>query len=158
MEKKNRGYMGIAQALPKIRQYCSYQERCHAEVKEKLFEMGLYPQQADELIAGLIADNYLNEERFAHQFAGGKFRMKKWGRNKIISALKGKQVSPFLIKQAIASIDEDAYREVFEKTANDKWEALRRTGNIFSKKTKLKNFMLQRGFEAALIMDFLNKK
>lgn len=158
MENKRRNYLGVEQARAKIRQYCSYQERCHAEVKEKLFSMGLYAQQVDELLAGLIADNYLNEERFALQFAGGKFRLKKWGRIKIANALKLKRISAYLIKQAISEIPYDEYTRVFEKEANEKWRSLKREKNIFSKKAKLRNFMLQRGFESSMIGAFLENQ
>src|ERR1700693_812271 len=68
------------QAIPKIKQYCAYQERCHAEVKDKLYSFGLHRKDVDEIIVLLIGENYLNEERFAIQYAGGKFRMKHWGR------------------------------------------------------------------------------
>jgi regulatory protein len=70
------------QALDKIKYYCSYQERCHSEVKDKLYSYGLRKKEAEEIIAEMIENNYLNEERFALQFAGGKFRMKQWGRKK----------------------------------------------------------------------------
>src|SRR5882757_6205956 len=72
-----------AQARGKIQKYCAYQERSHQEVKHKLHTYGLTVDEADEIISSLITDNFLNEERFAKAFAGGKFRIKKWGRNKI---------------------------------------------------------------------------
>lgn len=158
MENKKRGYIGLEQALPRIRQFCSYQERCHAEVKEKLYEFGLYPEQVEELIAGLIADNYLNEERFAIHYAGGKFRMKGWGKNKISYALKQKQVSPFLIKQALKEIDDQQYESVFRDTAQKKWDLLKGEKNIFTKKSKTRNYLMQKGFESFLIQDFLSEK
>jgi len=94
------------QALQKARHYCGYQERSHAEVKEKLYSFGLRRQEVDETLSQLIEDDYLNEERFACQFAGGHFRMKHWGRVKIRHELKQRQVGEYNIKKAIASIDE----------------------------------------------------
>jgi regulatory protein len=76
------------EALVKIQSYCAYQERSHKEVKNKLFEYGLYASEVDELISNLIVDGFLNEERFAKAFAGGKFRIKKWGRLKIQQELE----------------------------------------------------------------------
>ena len=76
------------QALPKIKQFCAYQERCHSEVKDKLFSFGLTVLEVNSIISELINENYLNEERFAKLFAGGKFRIKQWGRNKIRQQLK----------------------------------------------------------------------
>ena len=93
------------QALPKIKHYCTYQERSHKEVKEKLYGFGLYKTDVEELLAQLIEEDYLNEERFAIQYAGGKFRMKQWGRVKIQSGLQERQVSTYCIRKAISAID-----------------------------------------------------
>ena len=88
------------QALPKAKHYCAYQERCHSEVKDKLYGFGLTTPEVNEIVSRLIEENYLNEERFAILFAGGHFRTKKWGRVKIAYALKQKQVSAYSIKNS----------------------------------------------------------
>jgi regulatory protein len=75
------------EAKGKIQRYCAYQERSHQEVRNKLYSFGLYSDEVDNLLTDLITDGFLNEERFAKAFAGGKFRMKKWGRIKIVNAL-----------------------------------------------------------------------
>ena len=103
------------QALQKARYYCTYQERCHSEVKEKLYSLGLYKKDVEELLSNLIEDNYLNEERFAIQFAGGRFRIKQWGKVKIKYELKQKLVSDFCIKKALASINENDYQKTIQK-------------------------------------------
>nr|MDQ6905158.1 RecX family transcriptional regulator [Bacteroidota bacterium] len=119
------------QSIPKIKQYCAYQERCHAEVKDKLYSFGLHRKDVDEIIAGLIGENYLNEERFAIQYAGGKFRIKHWGKNKIKQALKLKQVSEYCIKKALKEIDYSDYLKTFEKLVEQKMQTLRSEKNIF---------------------------
>ena len=143
------------QSLPKIRQYCAYQERCHKEVREKLYSFGLNKEEVDEIISTLINESYLNEERFAIQFAGGKFRMKQWGKIKIKQALKFKQVSDYCIKKALKEIDDISYERVFQKLAEQKLKNLKSERNIFVKKRKLQDFLLQRGFENELIKDVL---
>lgn len=147
------GYIGEDAAREKIRHYCAYQERCHSEVKQKLFAFGLYPGQVEEMLAELIQENYLNEERFALQFAGGRFRMKHWGRHKIRYALKAKGVSDYCIRLALQSIPGEAYEATLQKLAADKWRLLRKETNDFVRQQKLKNYLLQRGFEADLIAD-----
>src|SRR4051812_46894646 len=97
------------QAFSKIKNYCAYQERCHSEVKEKLFSYGLAKNDVEELICKLVVENYLNEERFAIQFAGGKFRIKQWGKTKIRYELRQKQVSEYCIKKALSLIEDSAY-------------------------------------------------
>jgi regulatory protein len=143
------------QSLPKIRQYCAYQERCHKEVREKLYSFGLNKEEVDEITSILINENYLNEERFAIQFAGGKFRMKQWGKNKIKQALKFKQISDYCIKKALKEIDGVSYERAFQKLAEQKLKTLKSERNIFVKKRKLQDFLLQRGFENELIKEVL---
>ena len=144
------------QALQKIKHYCAYQERCHQEVKEKLFGFGLHRKDVDELISLLIEENYLNEERFAIQYAGGKFRMNHWGKIKIRHSLKQKQVSEYCIKKALLQIDNDAYLKTLEKLVSEKQQALKEETNHFIKFRKVQDYLLQKGFEADLIRDALN--
>ncbi|HTB52763.1 MAG TPA: regulatory protein RecX [Ferruginibacter sp.] len=139
------------QALPKARQYCAYQERCHSEVKEKLYGFGLHKKDVEELIADLIEENYLNEERFAMVFAGGRFRIKNWGRVKIKYELKQKQVSDYCIKKALQEIGTADYLKTLYKLADKKLKLLKGEKNIFTKKKKLQDYLLQKGFEPQLI-------
>ena len=150
------GSFTFEQALQKIKQYCAYQERCHSEVRDKLYSFGLNKMEVEEIISSLIIENYLNEERFAILFAGGKFRMKQWGKNKIKQALKLRRVSDYCINKALKEIDGSEYRKTFQKVAEQKVKTLKSEKNIFIKKRKLQDFLLQRGFESALIRDALN--
>ena len=145
------------QALQKLRHYCGYQERCHSEVKEKLYELGVSKIHHDEIIATLIEENYLNEERFAIYFAGGKFRMKQWGRIKIKYQLKQKQVSEYSIKKALKQIEEKDYLSTIKKIAAGKLKNLKGERDIFMQKRKLYDFLLHKGFEADRINKEINK-
>lgn len=152
MEKK---YFSKEEALQKAKQYCAYQERCHSEVKDKLYSFGLYKKEVDELLSELISDNYLNEERFAIQYAGGKFRIKQWGRVKIKYALKQKQVSEYCIKKALKKIDESDYNKTAKKLFEQKLKTLKAEKNIFSRKRKLQDHLIQKGFESNLVSKLL---
>lgn len=141
-------------ALQQIKRYCAYQERCHAEVKDKLYGMGLHRQDVDDIMAELITENFLNEERFAKAFAGGKFRVKQWGRKKIISALKQKQVSEYCIRKAMEEIPEDAYEGTIKKLAEKKYQSLK--GEQWLRRIfKTRQYLLARGFEAGQIGEIL---
>jgi regulatory protein len=83
--------IGKEQAIQRIRHYCAYQERAQQEVRDKLYELGMTMGEVEEIMSDLIAENFLNEERFATQFAGGHFRIKGWGRVKIQHALQQKR-------------------------------------------------------------------
>lgn len=134
------------QALQKLKHYCAYQERCHIEVKEKLYNLGVWKKEHDEIIAALIEENYLNEERFAIAFAGGKFRVKQWGRVKIKYELKQKQVSGYCIKKALKQIDEDEYIKTLAKLAKDKYNSLKSEQYLIRKK-KTMDYLLAKGYE-----------
>ena len=148
-------YFTKEQALQKAKQYCAYQERCHSEVKEKLYSFGLWKVDVEELLSKLIEEDYLNEERFAIQFAGGRFRIKQWGRVKIKYELKQKQVSEYLIKKALKEIDEKDYQKTLQKLFEQKQKQLSSEKNKFIKKRKLQDFLLQKGFELQLIAELL---
>ena len=143
-------YLTKEQALQKLKHYCAYQERCHHEVKEKLYTLGVWKKEHDEIIATLIEENYLNEERFAIAFAGGRFRIKQWGRVKIKYELKQKQVSEYCIKKALKQIDEDHYLKVLDKLAKAKYALLKNEQYLVRKK-KTMDYLMAKGFEAELI-------
>jgi regulatory protein len=145
------------QAIQKIKQYSSYQERCHAEVKDKLYSYGLHRKDVDEIIALLITENYLNEERFAIHYAGGKFRMNHWGKNKIKQALKQKQVGDYCIKKALKEINDTDYKKTFEKLTEKKLKTLKSERNIFVKKRKLQDYLLLKGYESQLVIKEVGK-
>jgi regulatory protein len=145
------------QALQKLKHYCAYQERCHQEVKEKLYNLEMHKQDVETIISQLIEENYLNEERFAIQYAGSKFRIKHWGRVKIKYALKQKQVSEYCIRKALGQIDGDDYFKTLQKLGAAKWKLLAVEKNIFVKKRKMQDFLLQKGYESDLVKEVLDE-
>lgn len=146
------------QALQKLRQYCGYSERCHADVVSKLYDLGVWKKDHDEILATLIEENYLNEERFAKLFAGGHFRQKEWGRNKIKQHLKLKNISAYCLKKAMQEIDDDEYNRVLQKLFLKKWESLKGEKNRFIKMKKTSDFLLQKGYEASLVNEQIQQQ
>lgn len=140
------------QAYQKLKHYCAYQERCHNEARAKGYLLGLKKTDVEELLSKLIEDGCLNEERYARSFAGGKFRIKQWGRLKIRAELKKKSVSAWCIAAAISEIDENKYREVLHKLSVKRWNSIKGIGaNHFVKMTKTRDFLLLKGYEHALV-------
>jgi len=148
--------VGKEQAILSIRHFCAYQERAQQEVSYKLYELGMTKSEVEEIIADLISENFLNEERFAISFAGGHFRIKGWGKLKINHALYQKKVSNFNIKMALQSIDQDDYHAKLLELANKKWISLKGERGL-SRMAKTHAFLHQRGFEPALIQPILQK-
>ena len=155
MQQKN---IGTERALQKIKHYCAYQERSHHEVKEKLFSFGLYKNEVEAMLSQLIEENYLNEERYAIAFAGGKFRIKQWGRIKITYELKKNHVSAYCIKAAIGSIDETEYKKTLRYVANTKLKTLAKEKSDILRNKKLYAYLVQKGFEPGLISVFLKSE
>ena len=149
--------IGIEKATQKAKQYCAYQERNHDEVRQKLYTYGLYQDQVNSVLSQLIDENYLNEERYAIAFAGGRFRVKDWGRIKIKYELKKHQVSEYCIKQALLNISEEEYQQKLEKLAAIKLKSLKGEKNEFIKKKKLQSYLMQKGYESFLINECLQK-
>lgn len=144
------------QALQKLKHYCAYQERSHSEVKEKLYALGVWKKDHDEIISTLIEENYLNEERFAIAFAGGRFRVKQWGKVKIKYELKQKQVSEYCIKKALKQIEEEDYMKTLNKLAKEKYASMKAEQWMIRRK-KTMDYLLGKGFETALITAALNE-
>lgn len=133
----------------KLRYYCAYQERCHVEVREKCWELGLRGEDIENAIAHLVEDGFLNEERYAKAYAGGKFRMQQWGRKKISMMLKQKQISDYCIRKGLAEIDEEDYAQTLHQLAEKKYHLLR-SEQYLKRQYKTLQYLLQRGFEQEL--------
>jgi regulatory protein len=144
------------QALQKLRFYCRYQQRCQSEIKEKLFELGINKKEHDQLIAELIKENCLNDDRFAEAFVSGRFKMKQWGRKKIENGLKGKRISSEIAQRALEKIDHKEYMARLNKLAKEKYGSLKHEQYLVRKK-KTMDYLMQKGYEADLIKNAINK-
>jgi len=145
----------VKEALLALSRYCVYQDRCHQEVEQKLKSMNMIPEAQAQIISELIKDDFLNEERFAMNYARGKFNQKGWGRIKIRQELKRRQISDYLLQKALNQIDETLYLKRLHELATKKFNQLNKSQTIKSK-TKLKNYLVYRGYEMNLIFDEIN--
>lgn len=134
----------------KLEHYCAYQDRCHKEVEQKLKEFSLIPEAKEIILLGLMQDNFLNEERFAKSFARGKFRIKNWGKQRIIRELKFKDISAYNIKTALKEIDEKEYLHTIYRIAEKRNSVISESNN-YKRKQKLIGFLMRKGFENELI-------
>lgn len=146
----------LEEATKKLENYCGYQERCHLEVKQKLKNLNMIPQAIDVIMAHLIEQNYLNEERFAKTFVSGKFRIKKWGKRRLALELKKREVSKMLINKYLAEISDSVYLNTFNALAEKKVSSLK-DSNLIKKKKKFADYFLYRGWESHLVYDKANE-
>jgi regulatory protein len=156
---ENKKYIKLtpSQALLKAANYCAYQERCHKEVLDKLSEWGIWGIDAQEILLSLIEQNYLNEERFAIAFAGGKFRVKHWGKVKIKLELKQKDISEYCLNKALNEINDQDYLHTLNEQIDKKWSETT-DKNVLSKRAKVARYIAGKGFEQDLIWNILRNK
>lgn len=148
MQKKR---LGFQEALIKLQRYCAYQERCHSEVKQKLYDLGVWKDDAENVVVKLIEEDFLNEERFAESYARGKFVFKQWGKTKIKRKLKEKNISQYCINKAIAQIDDEEYLKTIEKLIQKKTSDYKKKYRGYELKAKLMNYLISKGFELDVI-------
>lgn len=141
-------------ARAKAEHYCAYQERAQQEVRNKLYELGVWPSVTERIISELIADNFLNEERFAKAYVKGKFNQKSWGKIKIKQGLKLKNIPLVLIKKALNEIADDDYLLTLQKLLNKK-DATLTEKHPFKRRYKLQQYAMGRGFESDLVAKVL---
>jgi regulatory protein len=146
----------IDEAHKALEHYCAYQERCHLEVRQKLQNMGMIPIAVDTIINRLMEDNFLNETRFAMAFARGKFKIKKWGKQRITRELKMRDISAYNIKAALEQISEADYQSTLWELAEKRCAAIKET-NVYKKKKKLADYLLYRGWESALVYEVVRE-
>ncbi len=144
------------EAFIRATRYCAFQERSQQEVRNKLYEYGLHRNDVEELITKLITEGFLNEERFARAFAGGKFRMKKWGRNKITHALEGHKVTPRCIQNGLSEIDERDYLKTLKELLRKKLSQIEEA-NPFKKRDKVARYVIGKGYEPELVWGILKE-
>ncbi|MDP3313621.1 regulatory protein RecX [Lutibacter sp.] len=143
---KNQKSYTVEEATKVLEGYCAYQERCHKEVEQKLYDLNMIAEAKEIIILHLLKHNFLNEERFAKAFARGKFSIKNWGKIKITNELQFKNISSYNIKSALNEIDEVAYINTLEKIALKKFNQLKEPDS-YKKKAKLTNFLISKGYE-----------
>jgi len=153
LSKKEKVYTR-QEALLKVSSYCAYQERTQQEARDKLYGFGLNKDMVEELISKLISENFINEERFAKTYAGGKFRIKQWGRVKIKESLKTKGLSEYCIKKGLQEINPKDYLLTLLSLIEKRQEK-EKEKNEYKRKHKIAQYLVGKGYESDLIWEEL---
>jgi regulatory protein len=156
LKNKHSKYISKEEALSKLQKYCAYQDRCHQEVRTKLINLGIYGDELEEIIVELIGDNFLNEERYARSYARGKFRMRKWGKNRILKELKFRKITDYCIRKAMTEIEDEEYMQTLEELILKK-QRLIREKDLFKAKNKIAKYAISRGYESHLVWEMMKK-
>lgn len=153
---KNEKSYTVDEARKLLENYCAYQERCHKEVEQKLYDLNMIPEAKEKIIIHLLHHNFLNEERFAKAFVRGKFSIKNWGKQRIINELKFRNISIYNITSSLTEIDENDYLQSLEKLAQKKAPLINES-NKFKKSSKLANYLISKGYESDLVFKVVKK-
>lgn len=155
MQEKKSTYT-VEEAKRALEKYCAYQDRCHQEIERKLWDMSMIPEARELILLHLMQHDFLNEERFARNFARGKFRIKKWGRQRIKRELKLREISDYNIKAGMSEIPAEEYDEVFAALSRKKFLEVREE-NVLKKRKKVADYLLRKGFESNIVYEILRE-
>lgn len=141
----------------RIENFCAYQERCEKDVISKLKEWKVPSEMFESILQSLTEENFINQQRFGQAFAGGKFRIKKWGKQKIAMHLFSKNFNQEDVQEAIAQIPETDYRNALESVLERKSRQLKDSDKMIRKK-KLLDHARSKGYESNLIFEVLEAR
>ncbi len=146
----------IKKAKVKLARYCAYRERTHGEVRSKAFEIGLRPNEVEELLSQLISENFINERRFAQVYVSDKFRLNKWGRLKIIQGLQQKEISERCIQYGLKEIDPEEYRNQMAAMLWKKFDSIS-VEDPFVRNRKAAEYIIRKGYEPNMVWSVIKE-
>lgn len=146
---KKRVY-NIEIAIERLKNYCSLEDKCQWDVKQKMKEWGLPKISQDQIMELLINQKYIDEERYSKSFCRGKFKIKKWGKIKITNELQKKNISELYIAKGLEEINDAEYHKELDKQYQKKKDAINEKNN-FIKNKKIATFLITKGYESNLV-------
>lgn len=138
------------EALNELMAMCAKAEHCEHEMQEKMRRWGLSDDVQAKIMARLVADKFVDDERYAEAFVRDKLRFNKWGRRKIDQALWAKHVSEDIRQRALDSIADKEYIEILRPLLKQKSRSVRANSD-YEAKMRLIKFALSRGFDYDII-------
>ena len=145
MEAELRNTQAYRAQLDRARARCAAEERCGSGVRQKLAAWGADGDAADEIVASLSEDGYLDEGRYARAYCESKMLRQHWGRMKVVYGLRQKGVPREAIEAGMAAVDDGEYMAMLEEVAVRK---LRELGGEATPdvRRRLTAFLASRGF------------
>lgn len=148
---------GYGFMLERAKRYCSYQERSLFDVRNRLKDWNLRESIIDKIIMSLRKEGYVDEQRFARIFAGSKFRINKWGRNKIIQELQRKHVPDLMIHIGLEEIDDEEYIATLKSLITRKSFEIKED-DPFTAHGKLAAYAISKGYEPDIVWNIIKEK
>ena len=154
MPKKPTQPLTPDRVLDKMAKYCAYQERCVKDVRDKLKAFDIHEEEQQKILAYLLDNRFVDDERFAKAFVRGKINQSGWGINKIRFHLIQKGIAKEIIDEALGQTDEEGYRQKLIDILKTKSKTVK-AATDFEKKRKLAAYAMQKGFEGNLVWEVL---
>ena len=134
---------------------CAQAEHCQQEMHDKMRRWELDETAQNRIIARLVKERYIDDERYARAFVKDKIRYNKWGRRKVQQALWQKRIDSDIQQRVLDEIDEKEYLDVLRPLLKQKRKSIRAT-NDYELRQKLVRFALSRGFGFDIIRQCLD--
>ncbi|MBC7446878.1 MAG: RecX family transcriptional regulator [Hymenobacteraceae bacterium] len=145
--------MTYKQALVKAAAYCAYQERTQQQVRTKAAEWELEPNEVEELVAEMVTQKFVNEERYARSYVRGKYAARRWGRRLLVQGLREQKLSDYCIRAGMSEIDPDVYWENLLGLAAKKARSVAGESHPMKRKAKVLAYLASKGYESDLARD-----
>lgn len=145
--------MTYKQALVKAASFCAYQERTQQQVREKAREWELEPDEIEEVVAEMVTQKFVDEERYARSYVRGKYAARRWGRRLLMQGLREQKLSDYCIRAGMSEIDPDVYWANLLGLAAKKARAVAGESHPMKRKAKVLAYLASKGYESDLARD-----
>ena len=149
------GKIGIKEVKQKAGRYCAFRECSPNELFEKIQAWGISEEKADQLVAELSKEGFVDEQRFANAYCNDKFEFNSWGKQKIKAHIYAHKLSEDAVQNALERIDPKKYFNRLLNLATNKWNKLEREDDL-KRKQKTLAYLVSKGFEQDLIWSAIN--
>lgn len=145
----------LKKKLSRLEAQCVKREYCVRDIMAKALKAVEGNQaEADELVASLRADKFVDDARYAAAFAREKSSLTGWGPVKIRFVLRAKGLSETDIASGLAEIDSSRAEDRLERLTAAKWKSLQ---DDPQGKLKLIKFALSRGYDYDAVQAAISK-
>ncbi len=147
--------MDYKKALNKCMHICSQREYCINDIEQRLAKWDVKKSEHQKIIEYLLAEKYIDHNRYVSAFVNDKFTYNHWGKIKIRYQLKQKKIDNPTINKYVDAIDASAYKQAIQHEVSKKLKSVKGK-NDFEKKQKTARYVVSKGFEPNEVFNILN--
>jgi regulatory protein len=137
--------------------YLSYRPRSFAEVEKKLRDKEFGDALVDAVLSDLVRLGFINDQRFADQWAQSRIRLRGLGRRRIEQELRNKGVDRETVSRTLKDVlAPDLEIETARKAAERKLATMK-TLDRETMRRRLGGFLERKGFSYKVIRNILKE-